>query len=282
VESKKGTINRKDRINENYCVLYASFALALRLSALAGQSPALLTAGIHFRYFCFCYFVWANLSTEEKPMMYETFEETVDPGHTSLLVTDVQNDFCKDEPRQAMIPRIGRIVEAARKYGVQVVYIQNTVLPDGLSDAPSDLMRRRKLGINTEVTIEGSWGHQIVDPLKPAAKEPVVRKHRLSAFIGTTLDIMLRSKGIETVVVTGTATHGCVINTAYGAIAHNYYVVVVEDGVASWRKDLHDSALFLMRNTINYVVDTDQLIAAWQSRSKATGTAAGSASTNPA
>jgi nicotinamidase-related amidase len=197
-------------------------------------------------------------------MMYETFEETVHPAHTALLVTDVQNDFCKDEPRQTMIPHIARVLETARRSGVMVVYIQNTVLPDSLSDAPSDVMRRRKLGINTEVTIEGTWGHQIVDPLKPGPKEPVVRKHRLSAFIGTTLDIMLRSKAIETVVVTGTATHGCVINTAYGAIAHNYYVVVVEDGVASWRKDLHDSALFLMRNTINYVVDTNRLIDVWQ------------------
>jgi nicotinamidase-related amidase len=196
--------------------------------------------------------------------MYETLEETVHPAHTALLVTDVQNDFCKDEPRQAMIPHIARVLEAARRFGVLVVYIQNTVLPDGLSDAPSDVMRRRKLGINTEVTIEGTWGQQIVDQLKPEPKEPIVKKHRLSAFVGTTLDIMLRSKAIETVVVTGTATHGCVINTAYGAIAHNYYVVVVEDGVASWRKDLHESALFLMRNTINYVTDANTLIEAWQ------------------
>jgi len=205
-------------------------------------------------------------------MMYETFEETVNPAHTALLVTDVQNDFCKDEPRQAMIPQIARVLEAARRAGVMVVYIQNTVLPDGLSDAPSDVMRRRKLGINTEVTIEGTWGQQIVDALKPGPKDPVVKKHRLSAFIGTTLDIMLRSKAIETVVVTGTATHGCVINTAYGAIAHNYYVVVVEDGVASWRKDLHDSALFLMRNTINYVTNTDQLVDVWQRQAGAAQT----------
>jgi nicotinamidase-related amidase len=202
-------------------------------------------------------------------MMYETFEETINPAHSALLVTDVQNDFCKDASRQAMIPQIVRVVEAARRCGVLVVYIQNTVLPDNLSDAPSDVMRRRKLGINTDVTIEGTWGHQIVDQLKPGPKEPVVRKHRLSAFIGTTLDIMLRSKAIQTVVVTGTATHGCVINTAYGAIAHNYYVVVVEDSVASWRKDLHESALFLMRNTINYVTDSSNLIDAWEQHAAA-------------
>lgn len=223
----------------------------------------------HYPYDCLIFDTNSNFPVLSVVMMYETFEETVNPAHTALLVTDVQNDFCKDESRQAMIPHIARVLEAARKSGALVVYIQNTVLPDSLSDAPSDVMRRRKLGINTDVTIEGTWGHQIVDQLKPGPKEPIVRKHRLSAFIGTTLDIMLRSKAIQTVVVTGTATHGCVINTAYGAIAHNYYVVVVEDGVASWRKDLHESALFLMRNTINYVIHASKLIDVWQQHSAA-------------
>jgi nicotinamidase-related amidase len=197
--------------------------------------------------------------------IYDTLEETVAPAHTALLVTDVQNDFCRDQPRQAMIPHIARLLDTARQSGVEVVYIQNTVLPDGLSDSPADLARRRKLGIDTNVTIDGTWGQQIVDQLAPRPKDPVVRKHRLSGFIGTTLDILLRSRGIETIVCTGTATHGCVINTAYAAIAHNYYVVVAEDCVASWRQDLHESALFLMRSTVNYVVDSAQLMRAWQS-----------------
>src|SRR5262245_4153853 len=195
----------------------------------------------------------------------EDFASTVKPSHTALLVIDVQNDFCKDEPRKAMIPRIRRVLDHARATGVTVIYVQNTVLPGGLSDSPSDLARRRKLGINTDVTIEGTWGQRIVDELAPAEGDPVVRKHRLSALTNTTLDTVLRSRGIYTIVCTGTATHGCVINTAYAAIALNYYVVVVEDCVASWRADLHESALFLMRNTINYVVDSAQLIDVWQS-----------------
>src|SRR5438874_7559438 len=93
--------------------------------------------------------------------LYETLAETVAPAHTALLVIDVQNDFCRDEPRQAMIPRIARVVQAARDSGVEVVYIQNTVLPDGLSDSPADLARRRKLGINTDITIDATWGQQI-------------------------------------------------------------------------------------------------------------------------
>jgi nicotinamidase-related amidase len=48
----------------------------------------------------------------------------------------------------------------------------------------------------------------------------------------------------------------------------NYYVVVVEDCVASWRADLHEAALFLMRNTINYVVNSDVLLSAWQASAR--------------
>jgi ureidoacrylate peracid hydrolase len=203
----------------------------------------------------------------------EDFADTVTPSHTALLIIDVQNDFCKDEPRKAMIPRIRRLLDRARQAGVTIIFIQNTVLPGGLSDSPADLARRRKLGINTDVTIEGTWGQRFVDELTPGDGDPVIRKHRLSALINTTLDTVLRSRGIRTVVCTGTATHGCVINTAYAAIALNYYVVVVEDCVASWRADLHDSALFLMRNTINYVVGSCELMEAWSATPGSTGTA---------
>jgi ureidoacrylate peracid hydrolase len=194
---------------------------------------------------------------------YEDLGSTAEPSHTALLIIDVQNDFCRDENRKNMIPRIRHLLDGARASGVPVIYVQNTVLREHLSDSPSDFARRKHLGINTETTIEGTWGHQLVDELKPAANDPVIRKHRLSALIGTTLDTILRSRGIQTIVCTGTATHGCVINTAYTAVALNYYVIVVEDCVASWKMDLHDSALFLMRNTVNYVVSADELLAAW-------------------
>lgn len=195
---------------------------------------------------------------------FEDLGSTVAASHTALLVIDVQNDFCRDAPRQAMIPRIRRLLDVARSASTLVIYVQNTVLPGGASDSPSDLARRRKLGINTDVTIEGSDGWRIVDALQPQPGDPIIRKHRLSALTGTTLDTILRSHGIRTIVCTGTATHGCVINTAYAAIALNYYVVVAEDCVATWKPDLHEAALHLMRSTINYVVDSESLMAIWQ------------------
>jgi ureidoacrylate peracid hydrolase len=189
--------------------------------------------------------------------------EIVSPSTTALLVVDVQNDFCRDELRQAMIPSIERVLAGARAAGALVVYVQNTVLPGGMSDAPADLARRRKVGVRADVTIEGTEGHRFVDRIAPRDGDPVVRKHRLNAFVNTTLDTILRSAGIETIVIAGTATHGCVINTAYGGVALNYYVVVVRDAAASWRTELHDAAIFLMENTINEVVTADELLDAW-------------------
>jgi nicotinamidase-related amidase len=201
--------------------------------------------------------------TQTMQELFQDLPTTVSPAHTALLVIDTQNDFCRDDARRAMIPRVRRVLDVARASNVTVIYIQNTVLPGGLSDSPADLARRRKLGINTDVTIDGTFGHKFVDELAPLPTETIIRKHRLSALIGTTLDTVLRSNNIQTIICTGTATHGCVINTAYSAVALNYYVVVAEDCVASWRKEFHESALFLMRNTINYVVHSDELLAAW-------------------
>jgi ureidoacrylate peracid hydrolase len=205
------------------------------------------------------------------PALRTSLAEIVAPSTTALLVVDVQNDFCRDEPRRAMLPFIERVLAGAREAGVTVLYVQNTVLPGGLSDAPADLSRRKRIGLRTDVTIEGTEGHRFVDLIAPREGDPVVRKHRLNGFTNTTLDTILRSAGIETIVITGTATQGCVINTAYGGVALNYYVVVVRDGVASWRRDLHDAAIFLMENTINEVVDADELLATWASAGGSAG-----------
>ncbi|MEA2622509.1 MAG: ureidoacrylate peracid hydrolase [Chloroflexota bacterium] len=195
--------------------------------------------------------------------MRTTLEEMVEPAKTALLVLDVQNDFCQDEPRRQMIPRVASVLEAARHAGVTVVYVQNTVLPGGLSDSSADLARRARIGLRTSATLDGTDGHRFVPEVAPLDGDLVVRKHRASAFNGTTLDTILRSAGIETVVLVGTATQGSVINTAYGGIGLNYYVVVVRDAVSSWRDDLHQAAMLLMENAVNEMTDVATLATAW-------------------
>lgn len=191
----------------------------------------------------------------------ETLADIVNPAHTALLIVDVQNDLCPPEYKP-MIARLERLLAAAREAGVFIVYIQNTVLP-GASNSPSEIARRRKLGLAVEVTLSGSEGERFVDLIAPKPSDLVVRKHRLNSFEGTNLDMLLRNRGIETVIITGGATHGCVTGTSYAAQGLNYYVVVVEDCVDSWKPDLHEAAMHVLRNTMNEVTSADTLTHTW-------------------
>jgi nicotinamidase-related amidase len=198
-------------------------------------------------------------------VMRETLDDTVDPAHSALLVIDVQNDLCGPDCR-AMLPRLAELIAAARDAGVYVVYIQNVTLPNGLSDSPADVVRRRRLGMRAAVTVDGTEGVRIVDQVAPRPDDPVVRKHRMNAFLATDLDQLLRCRGIETIVCTGVATNGCVLNTALAGICQDYYVVVPEDCVATGRSDLHELALGLLKNTVHWVVDSSVLGEAWQAK----------------
>ncbi len=199
----------------------------------------------------------------------ETLEDAVNPAHTALLVIDTQYDL-QGEDGPAMFPRLERLIGAARDAGVYVVYTQNVMLPDGLSSSPAELARRRKLGRTRPVTVDGSPGCQIVELLAPRPGDAVVRKHRMNCFVGTNLDLLLRCRGIETVVCTGIATHGCVLNTAYAALAHDYYVGVVDDCVAMGAAigpELQEAARVLLRSAMHLFVDSGRLIDVWRSKS---------------
>jgi nicotinamidase-related amidase len=192
--------------------------------------------------------------------------ELVDPAHTALLLVDMQRDFVEPDGAfgrlgvdlsmyAAMRPRLADLRAAARTAGVLVVNIQNTTLPDRRSDSPAQLrfnlrmhQQARDSGPPLHYTIPGTVGHEFIDELTPAADELVVRKHRSSAFWGTDLQMLLRSNGIKTVVVTGCTTEGCVESTARDAMFTDHYVVIAQDCVASDDPAQHEASMFLMRH----------------------------------
>lgn len=192
----------------------------------------------------------------------ETLAEIADPAHSALLVIDVQNDFCRADC-QEMLPRLQATIAATREAGLFVVYVQNDVPADGSTNSPAEISRRRRFGRSTQVTVVGTPGHAFVEQVAPLPTDPIVHKHRMNSFAGTDLDRLLRCRGIETLICTGVATHGCVLNTAFAAVALDYYVVIVEDCVAAGQRDLHDTALYLLRSSIHYTVPATELLALW-------------------
>jgi ureidoacrylate peracid hydrolase len=191
--------------------------------------------------------------------VYDSDDEILHPRHTALVVVDLQNDFAHPDghfarngvdvaPIERILPRVVELVDAAREHGALVVWLQNTILPGGLSDSPSWLAFRSRHGFGLESTIEGTWGHDFVEPLRPAPTEPVVRKHRSSGFVNTDLDALLRANRIETVVCCGCFTEGCVESTVREAAFHDYYAVVVEDATATNSPERHDASIAVMRS----------------------------------
>lgn len=215
--------------------------------------------------------------------VYTELAELVEPSHTALAVIDMQKDFCSPEgsfakqgldlsPYESMVPRLARLLKAARSSDVTVIHLQMTSLPGHRIESPAQIrfnMLQRPVGGGTPVsltyTVEGTEGHQIIPELSPMASEFIVPKYRSSGFWGTNLDMILGSNGLETVIVTGCTTEGCVESTARDALFNDYYVVVAEDCVASDLAEQHEASLVLMRKRFD-VVASDAIRAVWLGR----------------
>jgi len=202
-------------------------------------------------------------------------EELVDPKHTALLVIDVQNDYAKKNGQllfPQLVKNLVRMVEAARRTGILILYIQDTLLRERLSDSPA-WIRHYMLGESkkdpAEISAEGldgSIGQQIIDEIRPQQNEIVIKKFRSSAFVGTGLDLILRSNNIKSIVVTGLFTEGCVESTCRDA-SNEYFVVLAEDCVHSDRKELHDACMKIMKYRYD-VLTSEQILNTWTRMTK--------------
>lgn len=111
-----------------------------------------------------------------------------------------------------------------------------------------------------EHNLEGTPHVEVVPELAPREGEHVVIKKRLTGFYATDLDLLLRSLGVDTVVITGINTNTCVAGTAYDAMHRDYKVIVVGDCVASGHgEDLHRFALRNLARCVGWVLTTDEL-----------------------
>ena len=145
---------------------------------------------------------WAEIKAPPPP---ELKSVKVEAKETAVLVLDIVKQNCSPRPRcLASVPKIQRLVEQARQAGVPVVY--SLVSGQAVSDVLPEVAARA--------------GDAIV------ASGP-------DKFMNTDLDKILKEKGVKTVIVTGTAAEGAVLNTAAGAALRGYKVVLPVDGASS-------------------------------------------------
>lgn len=207
------------------------------------------------------------------------FAAKVGFGRSAVLVVDMQNEYCSPgnayersgfeqdlTPIEAMIPRLQGLLRSARSHGVPVVYIQMICDRRYLSAAWMEQAHRKRPRMYSEIPVcaEGSWGAEIIPQLAPLPGERVVQKHRNSAFIDTDLRDYLRDANIETIIVTGVGTCGCVDSTARDGFMMDFNVVVVEDCVAMAWGDLHAAALQQIDALFGEVRTSADVVTAWK------------------
>jgi len=160
----------------------------------------------------------------------------------AVIIIDMLNDFVtgdlKCERAERIIPNLKRLIEAAREKGVPVIYANDAHYPE-------DFEVVRRWGKHA---IKGTPGAEVIPELKPAEKDYIIEKRTYSGFFETGLDSLLRSLGVETVILCGLHTHICVRHTAADAFFRGYKIVVAKDGVESFTEKDHVEGLNYLRD----------------------------------
>lgn len=163
----------------------------------------------------------------------------IDPKASALLVMDFQTAVVEMVPteKESLLSRTSKLVEAARRAGMRVIY----VVVGFRAGYPEVSPRNQSFGPIRESGrfSEGSAGTEVHSAVRPMPGEVVITKHRVSAFAGTDLEMVLRANGIDTLVLAGIATSGVVLSTIRHAADADYRLVVVEDCCADRDPEVH-------------------------------------------
>jgi nicotinamidase-related amidase len=162
----------------------------------------------------------------------------IDPKRTALLVMDLHADVIAmlGAEAAAFTERVAPVIDAARTAGAAIIYIVVGFRPGYPEVSPNNAIFSALAGSGR---FQGVPGADIPGPLAPRDGDLVVVKHRVSAFHGTDLDLILRAKGIDSLLLTGIATSGVVLSTVCHAADADYRCTIVRDCCADRDEEVH-------------------------------------------
>lgn len=201
----------------------------------------------------------------------------MDTAKTAVIVVDMQNDFGSEGGMfqragrdlsliQAAVAPTARVLDAARREGIKIIYFKMAFKPD-LSDVGSaDSVNRRvhlKLGAGqtvrapngtqSRILIRDTWNSDILTELTPKGGDVVLYKTRFGAFYETKLDSILKQVGVKYLILTGCATSTCVESTVREAMFRDYLPIVLADCTGDLNKNIHESALSRIERLFGWI-----------------------------
>jgi ureidoacrylate peracid hydrolase len=198
--------------------------------------------------------------------------EALEAAKTALMVVDMQRAFVAEgaaietAAARGIVPNINRLAAGLRAAGGTVVWIVSTYGPRPEDYWPTffdHVMSKEAAARFRGALIDGCDSHKIYDLLDVRETDPIISKNRFGAFIGSggRLESLLRERGVDTLLITGTVTNMCCETTAREAAMLSYKTIMVADGNAGRTQAEHDATLSAFLMGMGDVHDTDALLA---------------------
>jgi ureidoacrylate peracid hydrolase len=197
--------------------------------------------------------------------------DRLDPAKTALVVIDMQNAWVREDGPgyspycEAIVPNINRLASAMREAGGSVWWVRAIYGDDAPQNwsAYMEFLSPEFLQDMLTALTEGNAGADLWHALDVRPGDQHVIKRRFSAMIqgSSDLETRLRSAGIDTLIITGTATNVCCESTARDAFMLNYRTIVVSDGNATASDEAHNASLNALFQRFADVFTTDELVA---------------------
>jgi ureidoacrylate peracid hydrolase len=197
--------------------------------------------------------------------------DSLDPARTALVVIDMQNAFVAEgaalevPAARGIVHNINELAAASRETGAAVVWVRITLAASGPNAFPvyhQNFFSPEKAAKHQAALAEGSDSNALYPELDVQAKDTIIDKNRFSAMIDGSSDLekILRDRGIDTVIITGTLSNICCEATARDAMMLGFKVVFVSDGNAALSDDEHLASMVTIAQGYGDVRTCDETI----------------------